>query len=54
METEVKASASVSVASRVTPKEKEAIQLLVRDAEYINESDFIRTAIREKLKKGVS
>ena len=42
---------SVMVGTRVTPKTRDAIQVFVKNGDYLNESDFIRTAIREKLKK---
>jgi len=42
---------SVMVAARVSLNEKTKVRLLVANGDYINEADFVRTAIREKLRK---
>ena len=41
---------SLTVACRITPNEKKAVKVLVAQGDFISESDFMRTAIREKLK----
>ncbi len=39
------------VGAKITLKEKRAIQALVKSDDYMNKADFIRTAIREKLRR---
>ena len=42
---------SLTVACRITPNEKKAVQQQVTIGDYISESDFMRTAIRDKLRE---
>lgn len=38
------------VGVKLTYKEKQAIQALVKSGDYMGEADFLRSAVREKLK----
>lgn len=38
-------------ATKLSPKEFEGIEKMVRDGFYLNVSDFVRSAVREKLSK---
>ena len=42
---------SIMIAARVTPKEKHLVQQAVEVGDYMNEADFVRCAVREKLKR---
>ena len=42
---------NVTVATKITQKTREAIHIMITRDTHLNESDFIRSAIREKIKR---
>jgi Arc/MetJ-type ribon-helix-helix transcriptional regulator len=49
MDEEVAPSASVSIGAKIAPVEARQIRELIDAGVYINESDFVRDAIRRRL-----
>jgi len=42
---------STALSTRVTPQEKDRIMQAINRGEYMNVADFVRQAVREKLKE---